>query len=154
MQNKDIEKIVINACINNFCNKDLMKQAKQDLALITGQRPAEVQAKKSIASFKVREGQHIAYKITLRGQKMRDFFTRLIGIAIPRIKDFRGIELSSFDGQGNLTIGIKEHTVFTEIEPEKSPLTFSLEVTMVTTSNNDKEGKELLKKLGFPIKDA
>lgn len=154
MQSKDIEKIVVNACINDFRNKDLMKQAKKDLVLITGQKPVIIQAKKSIASFKIREGQDIAYKTTLRGQKMRDFFIRLIGVVIPRIKDFRGIEISSFDGQGNLTIGIREHSVFPEIDPEESPLTFPLEITIVSNVNNDKQGKELLKKLGFPIKDA
>lgn len=154
MQNQAITKVVVSACISDFRNKALMKQAKKDLCLITGQKPAVRTAKKSIASFKIRQDQKIGYKVTLRRKKMQDFIKRLVNLAIPRIRDFRGLKSDSFDGQGNLTIGIREQSIFPEINPEKSPLVFGLEVTMVNNIKDNKSGIKLLKKLGFPIQDA
>lgn len=123
-----------------------------DLALISSQRPVLTRAKKSISGFKIRKGMPIGVKITLRGQRMYDFLERLIHIALPRTRDFRGINIDSFDHKGNLTIGIKEHIVFPEISPEQTKSIFGFEITVVTTAKNKEEGIKLLKLLGFPIK--
>jgi len=123
-----------------------------DLALICGQRPVFTKSKKSIAGFKTREGMLIGAKVTLRGKKMYDFLERVIHIALPRIRDFRGIDLKCFDKNGNLTIPIKEHLVFPEVSPEKTKTIFGLEMTIVTTTKNRGESIELFRLLGFPIK--
>jgi len=147
-------KVVINACREDFKEKELMNQVMNDFMIITGQKPIKTRAKKSIANFKIREGQELGVKVTLRSRKMKDFVGRLVNAVLPRVRDFQGLDAKSFDGSGNLTIGIKEHTVFPEINPEKSPQPFSLEVVLVTSAKNDKEGIDLLRKeWGFPIKD-
>ena len=124
----------------------------EDLGLICGQRPVLRKAKKSISGFKLRKGMKVGAMVTLRGGKMYDFLERLIKIALPRTRDFRGIDQKAIDGKGNLTIGVREHIVFPEISPEKSKMNFGLEISVVTTAKDRKEGLELLKLMGFPIK--
>jgi len=155
-----IEKVVINTGFGRLVSgktseeqKKIQESILEDMALIAGQRPVFKAAKKSVSGFKVRKGMIIAATVTLRRKKMYDFIERLINIVLPRIRDFRGIEKKSFDNNGNLTIGIKEHFVFPEISPEKSKQIFGLEITIVTNAKSREEGIELLKLIGFPIKD-
>ena len=154
-----IEKVVINTGFGRQVSGESSEEQKkiqetvlQDLGLISGQKAVLKRAKKSISGFKTREGQVIGAAVTLRGEKMSDFLERLIHVGLPRLRDFRGIEISSFDKKGNLTIGIREHIAFPEILPEKAKNIFGLEITVVTTAKNREEGIELLKLLGFPIK--
>ncbi len=156
-----IEKVIINTGFGReVAGKSSEEQKKiidlilGDLSLISGQKAQVTVAKKSIASFKIREGSPIGTKVTLRGKKMIDFLERLIHIVLPRTRDFQGISPESFDKEGNLTIGIKEHIAFPEILPEKAKNIFGLEVTIVTTAKTREEGIGLLKLLGFPIKNA
>jgi large subunit ribosomal protein L5 len=134
--------------------KKMTQAILEDLSLICGQRPVLTISKKSIASFKLRKGIAIGAKVTLRGKKMEDFIDRLIGIALPRSRDFRGIDLKSLDKNGNLTIGLKEQITFPEISPENTKKLFGLEVIIATTAKNNEEGTELFKLLGFPIKQT
>lgn len=148
-----IRKVIINTGISSAIKeKDFKKQVEKDIAIITGQKPIARLARKSEAGFKIRKGMTVGMSVILRGQRMWDFLSRLINIALPRTRDFRGIEQTSFDMQGNLTIGIKEHIVFPEINAEKVSSIFGLEVTIVTSAKNRKQGTALLKLLGFPIK--
>jgi len=155
-----IEKVMVNTGFGRLTTEKTSGEQKKiyeailnDLALITGQRPILTRAKKSISGFKIRQGMPVGVQVSLRGKKMFDFLERLIHIALPRSRDFRGIDSKSFDREGNLTIAIKEHIVFPEISPEKVKNIFGFEITVVTTTKNKKEGIELLKLLGFPIKD-
>ncbi|HDM32023.1 MAG TPA: 50S ribosomal protein L5 [bacterium] len=152
-----IEKVVINSGIGKLLNSfpsdkqpQIIEEILNDLALITGQRPAICPARKSISSFRVKKGMPIGVKVTLRRQRMYDFLARLIHIVLPRLRDFKGIDLKSFDKSGNLTIGIKEQTVFPEIKPKD--LTFGLEITVVTSCDDREKSIELLRLLGFPLK--
>ncbi|PIR72872.1 MAG: 50S ribosomal protein L5 [Candidatus Nealsonbacteria bacterium CG10_big_fil_rev_8_21_14_0_10_36_23] len=154
-----IEKVIINTGFGKEISgktsdeqKKISESILNDLSLIAGQRPILTKAKKSISSFKIRKGLPIGAKVTLRGKKMDDFLMRLIHIALPRSRDFRGIDPKSLDKKGNLTMGIKEHICFPEILPEKIKNIFGLEVTVTTTAKTREEGLELLKLLGFPIK--
>jgi len=148
-----IEKAVINCSLSEMpADEKLREIVFNDLAIITGQKPILRTAKKAIAGFKIRQGAPIVAKITLRGKRMRNFVERLVNIALPRTRDFRGIEKKSFDGRGNLTIGIKEHTIFPEINPEDIKQVFGFEIIIVTNAKNDEQGAKLLKSLGFPIK--
>lgn len=154
-----IEKVVLNTGFGKILAGKTSEEQKKftesillDLSLIAGQRPVLAKAKKSISGFKVRKGQPIGAKVTLRKKRMSDFLERLIHIALPRSRDFRGIELNSFDEKGNLTIGIREHIAFPEILPERTRLNFGLEVTVTTTAKKREEGIELLRLIGFPIK--
>ena len=156
-----IEKVVVNTGIGKgIATKSTGEQKKNQemvlgqLAAICGQRPVLKGAKKSIAGFKLREGMPIGVSVTLRGKKMYDFLERLVHIALPRSRDFRGIDQKSFDKAGNLTIGIKEHIIFPEVSPEEAKTIFGFEVTVVTTSSSREEGVELLKRMGFPIKSG
>lgn len=156
-----IEKVVINTGFgSSVSNKTTDEQRKiyeaisGDLSQITGQKAILTKAKKSISSFRLREGSPIGVKITLRKQKMFDFLDVLINIALPRQRDFRGIGLKSFDPMGNLTIPIKEHIIFPEIAPENVKRIFGFEIVIVTTANTKEEGIELLKLLGFPLKKS
>lgn len=156
-----IEKAIINTGIGRTITqktsqeqKEIIEKFSQDLALITGQKPVVCRAKKSISAFKVREKMPLGLKITLRGNRMCDFLTKLINIVLPRTRDFRGIDQAAMDSKGNLTIGMKEHIAFPEISPESAKQIFGLEVTVVTTAKTREEGLELLKLLGFPIKVA
>ena len=130
----------------------IRERISKDLASITGQRPVTKKAKKSIASFKIREGLPIGLALTLRGKRMFDFMDRFVNIALPRSRDFRGIEAKNLDGQGNLNIGIRESSIFPELNYENMKDVFSLEVTFVTTAKNKEQGMALFKKMGFPIK--
>jgi len=154
-----IERVVINTgfgrLISSLTGQDQEKTVNfilNDLSLICGQNPVKTRAKKSISGFKIREGVPIGARVTLRRKKMYDFLERLIHIALPRSRDFRGIDSKSVDEKGNLTIGIKEHICFPEVSPEKAKSIFGLEIAVVTTAKSREEGLELLRLLGFPIK--
>jgi len=148
-----ISKAVINVGVGRYLKDDKMLAViERDLALITGQKPAPTFAKKSIASFKIREGMKVGYKVTLRGRRMYDFIDRLIAIAFPRTRDFRGLNVSAFDGKGTLNLGILEQSVFPEIHYESLKEVFSLEIAVVTTAQKKEEAMELLKLIGFPFK--
>jgi len=148
-----IEKVVINIGTGKVISdaKGFDKVLK-DLAAISGQAPVITKAKKSISSFKVREGMTVGAMVTLRKGRMYEFLDRLISVSLPRVRDFRGLDKKSFDGKGNLTIGLKEHIVFPEISSEDVKSIFGLEVSIITTAKTDEEGEKLLKLLGFPIK--
>lgn len=147
-----ISKVVVNCGVGRIRDEKQHEEIRKYLALITGQKSAPRPAKKAIASFKTRQGLIIGYQITLRGNRMYDFLERLIAIALPRTRDFKGLEASSFDSNGNLTIGIKEHIVFPEMIGEDYRFLFGFEITVVTTARKKEEGIELLKLMGFPIK--
>jgi len=152
--NLKIEKVVVNCSLSEMpADEKLREIVFNDLAIITGQKPILRTAKKAIAGFKIRQGSPIGVKITLRGKRMRHFIERLVKIALPRTRDFRGIERKSFDGRGNLTIGVKEHNIFPEINPEDIKQVFGFEIVIVTNAKNDDSGIKLLKSLGFPIKN-
>lgn len=146
-----IRKVVVNVGTGRIRDPKQLETIEKSLAAITGQKPIERKAKKAIASFKTRIGMGVGYSVTLRGKRMYDFLDRLVGAALPRTRDFKGIPESSFDKDGNLTIGVKEHIVFPEMIGEDVRFLFGLEVTIVTTAKTKKEGIMLLKHLGFPI---
>jgi len=133
-------------------NNKLIQEAVEELTAIAGQRAVITRAKKSIASFKLREGQPIGVKVTLRRERMWAFLDKLFNIALPRVRDFRGIPDRGFDGRGNFTLGIREHTIFPEIDLDKVDRVKGMNITIVTSAKTDKEGKELLKMLGLPFK--
>ena len=148
-----IEKVVINVGIGKIAKDEkAVEKIAQDLAKLTGQKPVFRKSKKSIASFKVRQGMNIGLMTTLRGKRMYDFIDRLISVALPRSKDFRGIDTKNFDKNGNLNLGVKESSIFPEATYETLKDIFSLEVTVVTTAKNKERGMALLRHLGFPIK--
>lgn len=148
-----IQKIVVNIGVGEALeNAKALEAAVGDLIKITGQKPIITRARKSIASFKLREGNPIGTKVTLRGQRMWAFLDRLMNIALPRVRDFRGISPDSFDGRGNYTLGLREQLVFPEIEYDKIDKLRGLEVTIVTTATTDEEGRELLRMLGMPFR--
>jgi large subunit ribosomal protein L5 len=152
MQVPRLEKIVVNIGLGEaLTNAKAVDAAVGDLALITGQRAIVTKAKKSIATFKVREGNPIGAKVTLRGERMWDFLERLTRVALPRIRDFRGVSGKSFDGRGNYTLGMKEQLSFPEVEFDKIDRLRGLEVTIVTTAKSDEESKQLLSMLGMPF---
>ena len=146
-----IEKVVVNVGVGRIRDEKQHEEIRKYIAMITGQKPAPRPAKKSIASFKTRQGLIVGYQVSLRGKRMYDFISRLINIALPRTRDFKGLDSKSFDKKGNLTIGIKEHIVFPEIIGEDYRFLFGLEVTVVTSAKKREEGIELLKLMGFPI---
>lgn len=149
-----IEKVIVNTGTGRFVRDEKMrKHISQDISLITGQRPIVRLTRKAIAGFKIRAGVPIGLKVTLRSKRMWEFVDRLISLALPRVRDFKGIPSKSFDGSGNLSIGLKEHIVFPEIKAENVKDIFSLEVNIVTTAKTDEEGKTLFKLLGFPISE-
>ena len=148
-----LEKVSVNIGVGEATqNKALLDNAVKELTTITGRKPIITKAKKSISNFKLREGMPIGCKVTLRGEIMYEFVDRLISIVIPRVRDFRGTSNKSFDGRGNFSLGIKEQTVFPEIEYDKIDAVRGLNITIVTTANNDEEGRELLRFLGMPFK--
>jgi len=149
-----IEKAVVNVGFGRQVKEggDFASKVTEDLVQITGQKPVLTKARKSIAGFKLREGQVIGAKVTLRANRMYDFIDRLISVALPRSRDFRGIDLRSIDPKGNLSIGIKEDSIFPEISYETVKDVFGLEVTITTTANTPEEGEELLRAIGFPLK--
>jgi large subunit ribosomal protein L5 len=150
-----VEKVVINTCVsaNVSDQKQALEEAKSELALITGQRAAETKAKKSISNFKLRKGQAIGAKVTLRGDRMYEFLQRFIKMALPRIRDFRGISPKAFDGHGNYTLGVQDQTIFPEIELDKIKRNVGFDITIVTTAKSNDEAKALLIELGVPFSD-
>jgi large subunit ribosomal protein L5 len=152
MQTPKIEKVIISAGIGSVKDKNKIKTIQDRIAKITGQKEAARAAKKSIATFKTRQGDILGYQITLRGQRMYDFLDRLIHIAIPRTRDFRGLDTKGIDEMGNFTMGIKEHTIFPETSDEDLKNVFGFAITFVTTAKSKEEAKEHLKALGFPFK--
>ena len=153
MQVPRLTKIVVNMGVGDATQQSsLLEGAQRDLATITGQKPLVTRAKKSIAAFKLREGNAIGAKVTLRGDRMWEFFDRLISIAIPRIRDFRGLNPRSFDGSGNYTFGLTEQLVFTEIDYDDIDQPRGMDITIVTTASSDDAGRALLLAFGFPFK--
>ena len=147
-----IEKVVINMGVGEAIqNAKLLDTAADELSTITGQKPVITRAKKSIASFKLREGQAIGTMVTLRGEKMYEFLDRLINIALPRVRDFRGVPTKSFDGRGNYTLGIRDHVIFPEIDPGKIDKAKGMNITIVTNAKNDEQARFLLRELGMPF---
>lgn len=152
MQIPKLEKIVINIGLGEAKdNPKAIEAAMGDLALITGQKPIVTKARKSVANFKLREGMNIGCKVTLRGEKMYEFLDRLFNVALPRVRDFRGINPNSFDGRGNYSLGIKEQLIFPEIEYDKIDKIRGMDVIVVTTANTDEEARELLDLMGAPF---
>ncbi len=151
MQAPKIVKIVINMGLGDaVSNSKVLEEAVEELSLISGQKPVVTKAKKSIASFKLREGMPIGCKVTLRGEKMYEFLDKLVSIALPRVRDFHGISADSFDGRGNYTLGVKEQLIFPEINIDKVKKTRGMDIVIVTTANTDEEGRALLSMLGMP----
>ncbi len=149
-----VEKVVVNTCVNtNIDVKQALEDAKEEMGLITGQKPAETRSKKSIANFKLRENQPIGAKVTLRGPRMYEFLERLIKTALPRIRDFRGVSTRAFDGNGNYTLGVKDQSIFPEVELDKIKRNIGFDVTIVTTATTDTEAKSLLTEMGIPFTD-
>ncbi len=155
MQAPRIEKVVINMGLGEGKeNPKILDAAVNDLSIITGQKPIITRARVSVASFKVREGMPIGCKLTLRGIRMYDFLDKLFNIALPRVRDFRGISPHSFDGRGNFTIGIKEQLIFPEIEYSQVEKVLGMDITIVTSAGTDEEARELLTLMGLPFKAA
>lgn len=151
MQAPHILKVVVSAGVGSVKDKNKVVLIEDRLARITGQKPSPCGAKKSIASFKIREGNIIGYQVTLRGKRMYDFLDRLINIALPRTRDFHGLPLKALDEMGNYTIGIREHTIFPETSDEDLKDVFGLSVTIVTTANSKEEARALLEHIGLPL---
>ncbi len=147
-----LSKVVVSTGVGSAKDKNKVELIQDRLVKITGQKSAPRGAKKSIASFKLREGQIIGFQVTLRGQRMYDFLDRLINVALPRTRDFRGINRSSIDPMGNITIGIKEHTIFPETADEEARDVFSLAVTIVSTAKNKKDAETFFEYIGIPFK--
>ncbi|HEV8572407.1 MAG TPA: 50S ribosomal protein L5 [Actinomycetota bacterium] len=147
-----LEKVVVNMGVGEAAREaKLLDGAIEDLTTITGQKPAVTKAKKSIAGFKLREGMTIGCKVTLRGNRMWEFVDRLLSVALPRIRDFRGLDPEAFDGRGNYTIGVTEQLIFPEIDYDKVEKVRGMDITVVTTAKTDDEGRALLRALGFPL---
>ena len=155
MQIPGLVKIVVNMGVGDAANDSkVMDGAIRDLTAITGQKPQVTKARKSIAQFKLREGQPIGCHVTLRGDRMWEFADRLLTLALPRIRDFRGLNGNQFDGLGNYTFGLNEQVMFHEINQDKLDRSRGMDITLVTTATNDDEGRALLKQLGFPFKES
>jgi large subunit ribosomal protein L5 len=147
-----VEKVVINIGLGEaISNAKILDAAVDELGQITGQKPVVTKAKKSIASFKLREGQSIGTMVTLRGEKMYEFLDRLISTALPRVRDFRGVPTKSFDGRGNYTLGIRDHLIFPEIDITKVDKSKGMNITIVTTAKNDEQARFLLREMGLPF---
>ena len=147
-----VEKVVLNMGMGEaIANAKILDNAVEELATITGQKPVVTRARKSIAAFKLREGVPIGTMVTLRGDKMYEFLDRLISIALPRVRDFRGVPTRSFDGRGNYTLGIRDHLIFPEIDPVKVDKSKGMNITIVTTAKTDEQARVLLRELGMPF---
>jgi large subunit ribosomal protein L5 len=153
MQVPQIEKITLNMGVGEaLADKKILDNAVADLEAISGQKPLITKARKSVAGFKVREGYPIGCKVTLRGERMWDFFERLVSIAIPRIRDFRGVSAKSFDGRGNYSMGVREQIIFPEIDYDKVDRVRGMDITITTSAKTDEEGRALLEAFNFPFK--
>lgn len=146
-----LAKIVVNMGFDADTDRDTMKALTEDLARITGQRPMVTHARKSISNFRLRAGMPIGAKVTLRGDRMYEFLHRLVAVALPRIRDFRGVPARGFDGRGNFSLGVREQTIFPEINPDQVKTTQGMDITLVTTAANDDEARDLLVRLGVPL---
>jgi large subunit ribosomal protein L5 len=154
MQVPRLDKIILNIGLGEAINNiKILDSAAEELKMIAGQKPVITRAKKSIAAFKLREGMPIGCKVTLRKKKMYDFFNKLVNVALPRVRDFRGISDKAMDGRGNYTLGVKEQIIFPEIDYDKIDKIKGLNITVVTTAKTDDEGRELLKLMGMPFKN-
>jgi len=152
MQIPKLDKIVVNMAVGEAKeNEKLLEAAAKDLQTITGQKPVYTKAKKSIANFKIREGMAIGCKVTLRGDRMYEFLDRLVNLALPRVRDFRGVNPNSFDGRGNYALGIREQLIFPEIEYDKIDAIRGMDIAFITTAKTDEEAKELLTLMGAPF---
>jgi len=148
-----LEKVIVNCCTKDaVTNGKVVESISEELATITGQKPVVARAKKSVASFKLREGQAIGASVTLRGEKMYEFLDRLISLSLPRVRDFRGVSNKGFDGRGNYTLGLKEQIIFPEIDYDRIDKVRGLGISIVTTAKTNEEGLELLTQLGMPFK--
>ena len=155
MQVPRVQKVVINMGVGDATqNPKLLDSAVRELALISGQRPVVTRARKSISAFKVREGMPIGCKVTLRGERMYDFLDRLFHIALPRVRDFRGLNPNAFDGRGNYTLGLREQLVFPEIDYDDIEKVRGMDITIATTAKTDEEARELLRLLGLPLREG
>ncbi len=153
MQAPRLEKIVVNMGLGEAINNGKIIDASvEQLSALTGQRPVVTKARKSIANFKLRQGQSIGAMVTLRGDRMYEFFDRLVSIALPRVRDFKGVSPKAFDGKGNYTLGLREQIIFPEIDYDKVEKIKGLNITVVTTARNDEEGRALLRLLGMPFR--
>lgn len=153
MQIPHVEKIVINmGCGDAVANSKVLDDAVEELGIITGQKPVVTKAKKSIANFKLREGMPIGCKVTLRGERMYEFLDKLMNIALPRVRDFHGVNGNAFDGRGNYTLGVKEQLIFPEINFDQVKKLRGMDIVIVTTANTDEEGRALLSLMGMPFK--
>jgi large subunit ribosomal protein L5 len=158
MQGKNLEKIVVSAGVGRLrqrpgFDENVLPLIEKELMAITGQKPAPRAARKSIAGFKIRAGDIVGLKVTLRGKRMDDFLKKLVGVVIPRIRDFHGIDPKQIDSEGNLTIGIREHIVFPEVNPDEVKFDFGFEITLVSKIKDKEEAYELFKSLGVPLKN-
>jgi large subunit ribosomal protein L5 len=152
MEAPKMNKIVVNMGLGEAKeNSKYLQSAVEELAIITGQKPIVTKAKKSVANFKVREGMNVGAKVTLRGEMMYEFMDRFISIALPRVRDFRGVNPNSFDGRGNYSVGVKEQLIFPEIEYDNVDAVRGMDITFVTTAKSDEEALELLKLMGMPF---
>src|SRR5437660_3549335 len=150
-----LQKMVVNMGVGKALqDKNRLEQSAEQLGQITGQKPQITIAKQAISGFRLREGNEIGCRVTMRGQRMYEFLDRLISIALPRIRDFRGVNPKSFDGHGNYSMGLSEQMVFPEIDPDKVTFTQGMDVTFVTSTNNDDESRELLRAFGMPFREA
>ncbi|MCR4436250.1 MAG: 50S ribosomal protein L5 [Clostridiales bacterium] len=155
MEIPKLEKVVLNMGVGEVKeNPKAMDSAVGDMALIAGQKPVVTKAKKSVAAFKVRQGMNIGCKVTLRGERMYEFVDKLFNVALPRVRDFRGVSGNSFDGRGNYSLGVKEQLIFPEIEYDKVDRVRGMDIVFVTTAKSDEEAKELLKLLGMPFSQS
>ena len=148
-----LEKIVVNCAVGSQAErKQAVEDAVNEVTIITGQKPVVTKSKKAIANFKLREGENVGVKVTLRGPRMYDFMMRLVRTAIPRIRDFRGVAPRAFDGRGNYTLGVNDQSIFPEIELDKIKRTLGFDITFVTSTNNDDHAREMLRVLGMPFR--
>ncbi|HET6924029.1 MAG TPA: 50S ribosomal protein L5 [Anaeromyxobacteraceae bacterium] len=153
MQAPRLDKVVVNMGLGEaISNGKILDASVEQLSVITGQKPVVTRARKSIANFKLRQGQSIGAMVTLRGQRAYEFFDRLVNIALPRVRDFKGVSPKAFDGKGNYTLGVKEQIIFPEINYDKVEKIKGLNITVVTTARNDEEGRALLRHLGMPFR--
>ena len=153
MQIPKIEKVIVSMGVGEaIANKTMLETSLSELALITGQRPVKTKARKSIANFKLREGMEVGLKVTLRGDRMYEFLDRLMNVALPRVKDFRGVNPNAFDGHGNFSLGVTEQIIFPEIDYDKIDRISGMNVAVVTTASTDQEAKSLLTRLGMPFR--
>ena len=154
MQVPRLRKIVVNAGVGDAIqNSKLLDAAMDMLTAITGQKPKVCRARLSVAAFKLRQGMPIGCKVTLRGDRMYEFYDRLVNVALPRIRDFRGVATKSFDGRGDYTLGIKEHTIFPEVDIDKADTMYGMDISIVTTARNDEQGFQLLKQMKMPFRN-